>query len=121
MASVLAPKIQTFVASGDMSSSQYCFVKFVTDQETVELAGDGEKFNGVVQNAPEDGEYAEVAVAGGGALVKLSGAVTRGQSLCAAANGKGDAGTSGDWACTPAESGVSGDVIAAYLDMFYKA
>jgi hypothetical protein len=68
-------------------------------------------------NAPKLGEDAEVAIKGG-ALVKLSGAVSRGALIASDADGKGDAGTAADKSIAKAlESGVADDVISVLLGL----
>jgi hypothetical protein len=87
MASSSQPKILAFTAGADLSSKQYCFVKFGADEKTVVLCGAGQVGCGVLQNAPKSGEVAEVAIFGAGAKVKCAGVVTLGGSISSDANG----------------------------------
>lgn len=118
MSSYLAPRIQAFKAGADLSSHQYKFVKFNTDETEVVLCGDGEAAIGVVMNAPASGGDAEVARPGGGALLKIGASITAGDLVASGANGTGDAGTSGDPAIARADTdGASGDVIPVVLGL----
>ena len=54
---------KTFEANGDLSSSQYRFVKLEA-AGTVAICGNGEVPIGILQNDPEDGEQANVMVMG---------------------------------------------------------
>jgi len=110
--------IQAYLA--DDTITQYTFVKFDDTDKKVIPAGDGEKFIGVAMTAATAGDDVEVAI-NGGALVKLSDTITRGESVCADANGEGDGGASTNWACTALQSGVDDDVIAVLLDGHYHA
>ena len=61
----LASKIQAFAAGADLTTHQYKLVKFGADNNSVVLCGNAEKPLGVLMNAPNTGELAEVAVQGG--------------------------------------------------------
>ncbi len=54
---------ETFIASGDLSTYQYRYVK-QTANGTVAICGAGERILGILQNAPEDGKLAVVRTMG---------------------------------------------------------
>lgn len=87
MSATSQQKILAFKAGADLSTKQFCFVKFGADNETVVLCGAGERAVGVLQNAPKLNEVAEVAIYGAGAKVKCAGVVARGSSVSSDANG----------------------------------
>lgn len=120
MSSYIQPKIKAFVAEADLSAKQFGFVKFGSTNEKVVACGADEKAIGVVMNQPKLGETAEIALLGGGALVKIAGAISLGDSIKSDANGKGVAGSTGIWSAAIAmDSGVANDVIAVILDGHY--
>jgi len=114
----LASKIQAFTAGADLTTHQYKLVKFDTTNNSVVLCGNAEKPMGVLMNAPNSGELAEVAVQGG-AKVKIGTTMsTLGGSIASAANGVARAAVAGEWAIgTQQDSGVSGDVIPVIIDL----
>jgi len=89
------------LAAEDLSSHQYCFVHLASDT-TVDLVDSGTEFPiGVLQNAPESGEVAEVRISGTSKLVMNDavavGALVKCEYVGATDNGKGDAAdTEGD-------------------------
>lgn len=74
------------VADSDLSSYTWRMVKATTTG--VALCGSGENPYGVLYNAPVSGEYAEVAVNAVDMTGIASGAITAGDCLKPAANGK---------------------------------
>lgn len=52
--------VTNFVAGADLSALQYSFVKLHTTADQVVKCGAGERSIGILQNAPESGEVAEV-------------------------------------------------------------
>ena len=118
MSSYIQPQIKTFCAEGVIE--KYRFVKFGSADDKVLKAGASEKAFGVYMNANDDAavdDAVEVAHLGGGALIKLAGAVTRGDSIASDLNGEGVVAGAGVWAPGIAmESGVAGDVISILLD-----
>jgi hypothetical protein len=119
MSSYNQPNIKVFVSNEDMSAKQFHLVKLTASQDgkKVSLAGAGEKAIGVVMNAPASGEDAEVALLGGGALLKCEGTVAAGDSLAADAANKGKVGTAGQWCPAIAlEDGADEDVISVILN-----
>jgi hypothetical protein len=113
MASHATPRIDGFLAEGDLSAKQFFFVVFGATDDAVVSAGAGVAPIGILQNAPTAGKPAEVAKAGGGAKLKLSGTVTRGDFVKSDTTGTGLAATNGDkYGAQAMQSGVTGDVIA---------
>jgi len=113
--------MKTFCAEGDLSDKQFTFVKFGSSKKQIVACGDGEKAIGVLMTADvKDKDSCEVALIGGGALLKVAGATALGDSLKSGANGKGVVGAG--W--TPAiaqDSGVADDVISVILDAHVTA
>jgi hypothetical protein len=109
----LAPKIQSFVAGGNLSALQYTFVKFGSDSKTVVACGANERAIGIVQNAPAAGQIAEVAVIGGGAYLKVNEVIALGKMLTSTSGGLGEvADAAGEWVGALAyQDGVQNDVI----------
>lgn len=106
-------RIETYKAEGNLSSDQYKFVKRGTKDGTVVLAGANDKTVGILQNEPEDGLPAEVAMPAGGALLKISETVARGKQLTPTALGLGEVvDMAGENVGAIADvSGVANDVI----------
>jgi hypothetical protein len=115
--SYIEPKIYTFTAGADLSSYKNRFVKFGADYETVAICGANERAIGVLMNAPESGERAEVAVIGGGAKLEIDEAVALGKLITSKALGLGEvADAGGEWCAAIAmQDGVQGDVISVNL------
>lgn len=59
----------TLVAAADLSAKQYHFVKIDTNGKAAVVAADTDRPVGVLQNAPDAGEEAEVLIVGGTKLV----------------------------------------------------
>lgn len=118
MSSYVQPNMKTFRAEADLSVKQYCFVKFGSTSDKVVACGDAEKAIGVLMNADvKSGDYAEIALFGGGALLKIADVVALGASIASDANGNGVPGALGEWSPAIAmESGVAGDIIGVILD-----
>ena len=88
----------TLKAGADLSSSQYFFVKIDTDGDVV-LAGNGENAIGVLQNAPAEGEAANIAVAGvSKVIIGDTTSLDSGSVISSDANGKATLGVSTDFA-----------------------
>ena len=117
MSSYRQPIIKTFNAGADLSAKQYKFVKFGSDNKTVVLAGAGEATVGILMNAPTSGQPAEVALPGGGALIKLNGTLSALAEVKSDANGFAVAGAgSGDWtSAILQDGGVANDVVECYV------
>lgn len=58
------PLKSSFIAGGDLSAKQYCFVKLSADKTVVVCAGATDVPVGVLQNNPVSGQTAEVCVIG---------------------------------------------------------
>jgi hypothetical protein len=78
---------KTFIAGADLSSYQYRFV-YLSSQGTVTYTGAGEAPIGILQNAPESGQLAEVMLMGI-SLLTMSAAVAVMAKVGSAAGGKG--------------------------------
>lgn len=70
----------TLVAAADLSAKQYHFVKLDANGKAAVIAADTDRPIGVLQNAPESGEEAEVLVVGGTKL-QASAAIDEGAIL----------------------------------------
>jgi hypothetical protein len=82
MSSVFQKNIRVFKAGADLSTHQHKFVKHgATENEVILCTILGENCVGVLQTAPKLGEAAEVAMLGGGALLKVSGVTAAGDLL----------------------------------------
>lgn len=113
----LAPKCQAFLAAADLRSHQYKLVKFGASNDLVALCGDTDKPVGVLMNAPNSGELAEVAVQGG-AKIKVASTVTLQASCASGASGVGRDAVAGEWAIgTFQDAGVTGDIVPVIIDL----
>jgi len=119
------PIIKAFVAGADLRNYQYCFVKWSGAQgpgAQVVRAGANEKACGILQNAPNSGEVAEVAIPGGGALLKLGEAsLSAGDYLTPTSSSDGEQCDAADEFCGAIleEDGTSGDVKEVTVTSFY--
>jgi len=112
MASHSEARTRTFKADGAIT--QYTVVKYGTDAQHVAQAGANDKCRGIAMTAAAAAEdKVEVALPGGGALLKISETVTGGQRLTSDASGLGEVVDAADEAvCGRAENGgVANDVI----------
>jgi hypothetical protein len=87
--------VMSFTADEDLSSFQYRFV-VLSGNDSVRLANAAADYPvGILQNAPESGELAEVAITGVSKLVANAattvGTLLKNEYVGAADNGKGDA------------------------------
>jgi hypothetical protein len=80
----------TRVASGDLSASQYRFVKLSTTDLVVVCSSATDIPIGVLQNAPTSGQEAEILIIGG-TKVEAGEALAIGDALGIVANGRGAA------------------------------
>lgn len=116
MSSYVQPEMKVFKSNSDFSAKQFHFAKLASGTNIAQ-AGAAEKAIGVVMNKPIVNDDAEVALLGGGALVKLAGTVAAGDSVKSDADGKGVVGATGNWCPAVAlEAGVAGDVISVLLN-----
>ena len=124
--SMREPTIKTFVAGEDLSSYQYCFVKYSGAQgpnAAVVKAGANEKSCGILQNAPASGEPAEVAIMGGGAMCKLGEASMSAGDLLTptSASTAEQVDADAEWCgAILEEDGTTGDVKAVYVTGFHN-
>jgi len=77
----------TLVAAADLSAKQYHFVTIDANGLAAVVAADTDRPVGVLQNAPDTGEDAEVLIVGGTKLV-ASAAVNEGAILGTASTGR---------------------------------
>ncbi len=101
-------------AGADLSAAIFHAVKLDgSDDVILAVAGDEAIIYGFLINAPELGQFAEVATFGGGAKAKLAGTVTTGAALkISSTDGQMEAAVSTNLAAARGwEPGVSGDVI----------
>lgn len=108
------PRIKGFLAAADLRLYQYCFVKLSTDGQHVTYAGANERACGILMNAPNSGEPAEVALPGGGALLKINENVSIGKLLTSTSGALGEvADAAGEFCGAIAyDGGVQNDVIS---------
>ena len=109
----------SLVAGGDLSSSQYKFVKLNSSGQVIAVAAATDRPIGVLQNNPASGGVAEVLVAGGTKLV-LGGTVTEGAIVSPSSTGAGVAIVAGTdttkYICgTALTEGASGEIITAVV------
>lgn len=93
------PFMGSYQAGEDLSSAQYMFVKVDPSNANKVLLCDtaGEVSLGILMNKPESGEYAEVALPGGGAKLIVDGSVSPGAMISTGADGKGETATSSQY------------------------
>jgi len=94
--------ITGFVAGADLRTHRYKVVKITAGLEdqpgTVGLSdSQGEACLGVLQNAPNTGETAEVLVSGRTPMVASNATITAGNMLVSEGNGTAEAAASGDY------------------------
>jgi len=111
MAVYSEPKVLTFTAGGAIN--QYNVVKRgSSDSLVVECTAAADKSLGVAMSESASGALVEVAVAGGGAKVKLGGTVAGGDLLTSTAAGVAVVAATTERVIGVAmQSGVSGDII----------
>lgn len=109
----------SLVAGGDLSSSQYKFVKLNSSGQVIAVAAATDRPIGVLQNNPASGGVAEVLISGGTKLV-LGGTVTEGAIVSPSSTGAGVAIVAGTdttkYICgTALTEGASGEIITAVI------
>ena len=88
----------TLKAGADLSAKQYFFVKIDANGDAV-LAGNGQNAIGILQNAPTEGEAANIAVAGvSKVIIGDTTSLDSGVVISSDANGKATLGVSTDFA-----------------------
>lgn len=83
------------VAGADLRTSQYCFVELNSSGQIV-LAGDGEDAIGILQDAPNTGEVAEVMVGAGISKVKAGAVASVGNYVASDSTGRAVSPVTGD-------------------------
>ncbi len=108
MSSCHEPNVKGFIAGEDLSAKH---------DKLVMLCGANERAIGVLMNAPDSGQGAEVALIGGGAKLKISETVALGKLLTSTGTGFGEvADASGEWVAALAiQDGVENDVISVLV------
>lgn len=116
-------RIQSFLAQIDLSALQYRFMTSGTANNQVTTAGANAKTVGILLNKPEAAQFAEIALPGGGAKLKISETVARLKYLTSTSTGLGEvADASGEHVgAVAAENGVANDVIAVEVVAFEAA
>lgn len=109
----------SLVAGGDLSSSQYRFVKLNSSGQVIAVAAATDRPIGVLQNSPASGGVAEVLISGGTKLV-LGGTVTEGQIVSPSSTGTAVTIVAGTdttkYICGSAlTEGASGEIITAVI------
>lgn len=115
MSSILQPKIATFIAGGAIAKGKA--VK-LSSGKVVACSANTDKAIGICQNAPAaDGDYAEVAMPGGGALASCDGTVAEGKWLVPSSDGQLEqTNAAGDIVIAQAlEAGVANDLISVVV------
>ncbi len=98
-------------SAANLTAKQYFFVK-VDSNGKAALAGDGENAVGVLQNDPNTGEAAAIAVSGVTKVV-AGGNITTGAAVAANADGEAVTATSGEFILGVAlEAGADGRIIS---------
>lgn len=116
MSSYTQPNMKTFCAEADLSTKQYCFVKFgTTNDKVVPCLADEGAIGVLMTEDVKIGDACEVALLGGGALLKVAGAVALGDSIGSDANSKGVVAT-GVARAIAMDAGVAEDIISVILD-----
>ena len=108
----------TRVASGDLSGSQYRFVKLSTTDTVVVCAAATDIPIGILQNAPTSGQEAEILIIGGSKLV-AGEAMAIGAAVGIVANGRGaTANTTDEYTLgtTLSTATTAGDIITVVIN-----
>jgi len=96
MAVEQALKVISLLASADLSSYQYRFMK-VDSNGKAALCGDGQWGIGVLQNDPAAADRAASIAVAGASKVEAGGTVTAGGAVASDANGRAVDAASGDY------------------------
>lgn len=90
MSSSNKPRLASFKAGSDLSSKQFTFVKLTAEDTVDSQSSKGGAVIGILMNAPLAGDFAEVAMAGGGAKLKIgTGGCSLMDNLISATDGSG--------------------------------
>ena len=128
MNSYTEPCIYGFEAGASLTGKEHTFLKFGASEKELISAAAGEKAigvlasgNRVVGSEINSGDEIEAAILGGGALLKLAGTVSAGDSIASNADGEGVVATTGQWSAAIAmKDGVAGDIIPVILDGHFQ-
>jgi len=117
MSTISKPRLKTYKAEGVIRP--FRFVKFGTAEGQMLECDANEKAIGVYQGSGSlaSGDFGEVALPGGGALLQVSETVTRGKRLTATADGEGEVvdAAGEDYGAVAYQDGAADDVIYAEL------
>ena len=108
----------TRVADGDLSASQYRFVKLSTTDKVAVCSAATDIPIGILQNAPTSGQEAEVLIIGGSKLV-AGEAMAIGAAVGIVANGRGaTANTTDEYTLgtTLSTAATAGDIITVVIN-----
>jgi len=112
--------VDSLLAGGDLSSSQFRFVK-MSGTTVVAVSGATDQPVGVLQNTPASGELATF-VRFGPTKLEASAAITAGARIGPSANGRGVTYTpnhaGSNWVCGRARDAAAnaGDIIPVFVD-----
>lgn len=93
-------------AGADLTALQFIGVQLNADEEAIAPAGQGQTIVGVLQNKPDEGEAASIAIVGSVTKVLAASAFDPGDLLTVAATGKFEEAASGDYIAGVAVTGV---------------
>lgn len=94
-------------AGADLSALQFIGVQLNADEEAIAPAGQGQTIVGVLQNKPQEGEAASLAIVGSVTKILAASAFDPGDLLTVAANGKFEEAATGDYIAGVAVTGVA--------------
>lgn len=115
------PRLRTFTADANFSGMQYRFVTNGTSAGHVDVCGSAGRAIGIcMSSGVGSGEKCEVAMPGGGALLKIGASVTTNRYLISGASGVGVIAAAGSQQCgaIAMETGTTNDVIAVEVNVF---
>ncbi|MBF0315601.1 MAG: hypothetical protein HQK52_19430 [Oligoflexia bacterium] len=117
MSSYTEPKFKAFYAQTKLLDNQFNFVAFGDADDKITLSNGTNNVVGVLMNRPNINQIAEVALTGGGAQLRISSGVARGDLLTSDTKGQGKKVTvNGENVYAIAMmSGVEGEVISVDL------
>lgn len=113
------PRLRTFKAEGQIRP--YRLVKWGTDDGQMLECDANEKAMGVYQGEETlaAGDFGEVAIQGGGAMLEISETVAKGKFLTPTADGIGEVVDAANeyYNCVAQEAGVAGDIIGVEVGL----
>lgn len=114
MASTSQPKVRNYKAGGVITN--YTFVKFGADKDTVVQCGQNERAIGVYNGEADavENDFVGVCLPGGGARLKVDETVGLGKMITSKSTGLGEVvDAAGEWVgALGYEDGVQSDIIA---------